>query len=97
MTMDLDFKGIIWYWKGPAPFFFITIPQAESDSIKGVSSQVTYGWGVVLVSATIGDTTFKTSLIPKDGKYLLPVKAAVRKAECLYQGDEVRAKVEIRF
>lgn len=44
MTMDLDFKGKIWYWKGPAPFYFVTIPQPESDSIKSISKQVTYGW-----------------------------------------------------
>jgi hypothetical protein len=54
-----------------------------------VASLVTYGWGVIPVSARIGRTTWTTSLFPKDGGYLLPVKAVVRRAERIDLGDEV--------
>ena len=36
----------------------------------------TYGWGVIPVVARIGDVEFETSLFPKDGGYLLPLKDA---------------------
>jgi len=50
---------------------------------------VTYGWGVIPVQVRIGKTEWQTSLFPKDGRYLVPIKASVRKAETLEEGDEV--------
>jgi hypothetical protein len=95
--MVFEFTGEIWEWRGPAPFFFITIPQDYSQDIKSISSLVTYGWGVIPVKARIGNTEFKTSLFPKDDKYLLPVKAAVRKAEGIATGDMVSVRLEVRL
>jgi hypothetical protein len=95
--MNIKFKGEIWYWRGPAPFFFVIIPENESSQIKDVSKLVTYGWGVIPVKVTIGKTEFKTSLFPKDGKYLVPIKASVRKAEDLELGDEVDIQLEIHL
>jgi hypothetical protein len=97
MTINIKFTGEIWYWRGPAPFFFITIPQDQSEEIKAVSKMATYGWGVIPVKVIIGKTEFKTSLFPKDGKYLVPVKASVRKAEMLELGDEVNLRLEVSF
>jgi hypothetical protein len=93
--MVIKFKGEIFYWRGPAPFFFIAIPQNESDQIKAVSSLVTYGWGVIPVRVQIGETNFKTSLFPKEDRYLVPVKAVVRKTEILSEGDSVEAELEL--
>ena len=84
------------YWRGPAPWFFVQIPEAQSDVIKDISNQVTYGWGVIPVTARIGETEWTTSLFPKDGLYLLPVKARIRKAEKLEEGDMVSARLEIQ-
>lgn len=95
--MNLEFSGKIWYWRGPAPFYFVTIPQEQSDDIKFISKEVTYGWGVIPAIVIIGDTEYKTSLFPKDGKYLVPIKAAVRKAEALELDDEISLKVEINI
>ncbi len=44
--MDLEVSGDIWYWRGPAPWYFVSTPPAESDALKAVANMVTYGWGV---------------------------------------------------
>lgn len=94
--MVIEFIGKIFFWKGPAPFFFVTIPAKPSRDIKAISSLVTYGWGVIPVTVRIGKTEFQTSLFPKDGRYLVPIKVSVRKAEKLEEGDKVSLRLEIR-
>ncbi len=56
---------------------------------------VTYGWGCIPVTASVGATRWQTSLFPKDGRYLVPVKAWVRKAEDLELGDTVGLRLSI--
>lgn len=94
--MIIEFNGKIIYWRGPAPFFFVAVPAQQSREIKAVSSLVTYGWGVIPVHVRIGKTEFTTSLFPKDGRYLVPIKVRVRKAEGLEKGDKVTIRMEIR-
>lgn len=93
--MDFEFTGTIIFWHGPSPFFFVAVPAEQSQNIKAISNIVTYGWGVIPVHARIGKTNFATSLFPKDGLYLVPLKVAVRKAENLEEGDEVTVRLEI--
>ena len=93
--MQIEFIGKILFWKGPAPWFFVAIPARESRDIQAISKLVTYGWGVIPVHVRIGKTEFTTSLFPKDGRYLVPVKASVRKAEKLEKDDEVTVALEI--
>ena len=57
---------------------------------------MTYGWGMIPVQARIGNTEWPTSLFPKDGSYLVPLRATVRKAERLAEGDSVRIRLDIR-
>ena len=91
--MNLEFTGELWFWKGPAPFHFITVPADESAELETVSASVTYGWGMIPVAAQIGSTEWTTSLFPKDGGYIVPVKDRVRKGE----GVEVGHLVTIRL
>ena len=91
--MHLRFSNEIWYWRGPSPFHFLTVPETESSKIKEVSNLVTYGWGVIPVNAQIGKTEWTTSLIPKDGRYLVPLKNAVRFSEGLEIGDVVEVQL----
>lgn len=93
--MNLEFSGEIWFWKGPAPFHFVTVPDEESAAIEDVSGLVSYGWGVIPVAAAIGHTDWTTSLFPKDGGYVLPVKVAVRRAEGLELGDVVDVRLAL--
>ena len=93
--MEIEFEGEIVFWKGPAPWFFVPVPEDESAEVLATAEAVSYGWGVIPVAARIGRTTWTTSLFPKDGGYLVPVKAEVRQAERLTKGDTVTVRLTI--
>jgi len=93
--MNLEFSGEIWFWKGPAPWYFLTVPVELCREIEAVSTFVSYGWGMIPVAAQIGATGWTTSLFPKDGRYIVPVKAGVRKTEGLAEGDSVTVRLAI--
>jgi hypothetical protein len=93
--VNFEFSAEAISWRGPAPFVFVPVPLELSDEIKAISNRVTYGWGVVPVLATIGDTSFSTSLFPRNGVYLVPVKSAVQKAESVSIGDTLNVRIEI--
>lgn len=93
--MDLEFSGDIWIWKGPSPFYFVTVPDDDCVELEATSAFVTYGWGMIPVTAHIGGTGWRTSLWPKDGRYIVPVKAAVRRAERLDAGDTVSVRLVV--
>ena len=80
-VLDLAFSGEIWFWRGPAPWYFVTVPHEASVAIHAVSAVVSYGWGVIPVRVRIAGSAWETSLFPKDGRYLVPIRAAVRAAE----------------
>jgi hypothetical protein len=94
--VEFTFKGELFYWRGPAPFHFIKIPAAQSEKIKEISRGASYGWGAIAVVAKIGKTEFTTSIFPKDGLYLLPIKNAVRIPEKLEIDGVVGVHLEIR-
>ena len=91
--MEMTFAGRAFEWRGPAPHVFVPLPEEESDTIEAMKSMLTYGWGVIPVTARVGDTEFTTSLFPKDGVFLLPLKVAVRRAEGIDVGDEVAVRM----
>jgi len=93
--MIIEFEGTIIYWRGPAPFNFIAIPEAPSHALKAISAMVTYGWGVIPARAQIGKTEWRTSLFPKDGRYLVPIRMSVQKSEHLEVGDQVAIRIEV--
>jgi hypothetical protein len=93
--MKLNFAGDMFEWRGPSPFYFVRIPDAETARIAEVASMVTYGWGVIPVTVTVGATTATTSLFPKDSGYLVPIKNAVRLPEKLSVGDLVDVTLAI--
>lgn len=87
--MILTFTAAIIHWRGPAPFLFAPMPEDESQDVKAIASRLTYGWGVIPVRAQLGATAWQTSLFPKDGRYLVPIKVLVQKAEAVGEGDVV--------
>ena len=95
--MKLEFDGKLWYWKGPAPWYFVTVPEQQCRDLQAVAQLVTYGWGMIPVHAQIGKTEWETSMFPKDGQYIVPVKASIRKAEHLGEGDTVTVRIEVRL
>jgi hypothetical protein len=93
---DIEFAGEIWHWRGPAPWYFITVPDEECAYFEAESSSVSYGWGMIPVTAEIGGSVWDTSMFPKDGQYILPVKASIRRTEQLDDGDVPTVRLRLR-
>lgn len=93
--MRIEFSGTIWFWRGPAPWYFVTVPAQQCRDLRAISSSVSYGWGVIPVQVRIGKTVWTTSLFPKDGSYIVPIRASARKAEGLEEGDDVTVQLDI--
>jgi hypothetical protein len=94
--VELIIRGEVWPWRGPAPFHFVTVPEPEADELRAVAPLVSYGWGMIPVLVTVGATTWTTSLWPKDGSFVVPLKDAVRRAEAIELGDEVRIHLVVK-
>ena len=94
--LRIEFSGELWYWRGPAPFHFVSVPEDAALDLRVVAPVVSYGWGMIPVSARIGTTEFTTALIPTKGSYAMPVKDAVRVAEDLALGDLVTVELTVR-
>jgi uncharacterized protein DUF1905 len=93
--MEMQFSGEVFEWRGPSPFYFVTVPEEESALIESLSSLVTYGWGMIPVDAAIGLTRWSTSLYARDDLYVVPLKNVVRKAEGIDVGDTVEVQLSI--
>ena len=94
--MELKISGEVWYWRGPSPFYFVTVPKKQGEKIKEIASLVTYGWGVIPVTSKSGNSEWTTSLFPKDGTYVVPIKKVVREKEAIEVGNVVKILLEIR-
>lgn len=93
--MNITFDGPIWYWRGPAPWYFVTVPPRQCQELAAIAGAVTYGWGMIPATVRIGGTTWTTSLFPKDGGYVVPIKTSVRKAQRLAEGDTVSLRLDV--
>lgn len=89
--MELLVVGVMFEWRGPAPFHFVALPDDVADEVRAEAGRLSYGWGMVPVRGRVGGTDFTTAMWPKEGGYWLPVKDAVRRSEGLMLGDEVTA------
>ncbi len=88
--VDIEFEGAVVEWRGPAPFYYAVVPDDVADLVHDMASELTYGWGVIPAGVTIGRVRWTTSLFPKDGGYLVPLRAAERKRVGVEVGDTVR-------
>lgn len=100
-----QFTGPIWLWRGKArdgaptvtAWHFLTIDGDVADAIRAAAPGRSAAWGSVYVGVAIGATRWRTSVFPsKDvNGYLLPIKASVRKAEKLVEGDMVTVELTV--
>jgi hypothetical protein len=93
--MLLKFEGQVIYWRGPSPFHFVAVTEPVAKKIKAEAARLSYGWGVIPVTTTIGKVEFTTSLFPKDGGYLLPIKNAVRLPAGIEVGDDLKISLSL--
>lgn len=90
--------SLLWIWKGEAPgrWYFITIPEEQSQEIRAHSVVGPRGFGAVRVEATVDEVKWRTSVFPLNrGGYLLPVKAEIRRKTGIAAGDEVTVSLEL--
>lgn len=92
---EIVFESVIVEWRGPAPFLFAPVPDEHIGAIRYAAMTESYGWGVVPVVATVGDTLFATSLFPREGGYLLPIKVAVQRTEAVGLGDRIAVRIRV--
>ena len=93
--MDVAFDATLFQWRGPAPFHWLALQEHACDLVRAEATQATYGWGAVPVSVRVGATGWETSLLPRDGGYLLPVKQHVRAQERIDDGDTVAVALRV--
>jgi hypothetical protein len=92
--MEWMFTGEVIEWRGPAPYLFVAMTPEESQDLREAARGLIY-WGQVPVHVTIGGTGFTTALFPRDGRYLVPVKVAVQRAEAIGEGAIVAVVVRL--
>jgi len=93
--MDFELETRVVWWRGPSPWHFAPIPPEWSDEIKDRMHEFTFGWGMIPTIATIGATRWYTACFERDGVYMVPLKAAVRRREGIDVDDVVRLRVEV--
>ena len=93
--MELQFRGEVWFWRGPAPFHFVTVPPDQAQQIADLAPVLTYGWGMIPATVRVGRTAITTSLWPKDGGYIVPLKTALRTAEDVEVGQQVEVLLTV--
>lgn len=93
--MEWTFTGEVIEWRGPSPYLFVAMSPEDSEDVREEARGLIY-WGQVPVRVTIGGTEFTTALFPRDGRYLVPVKAAVQRAEGIGEGAVVDVILRVR-
>lgn len=93
--MQFEFDAEIIEWRGPAPYLFAALPPEEVDDLAQIARDITYGWGCIPARGRIGNTEFTTSLFPRQGGYLVPIKVTVQRAEGVGLGDVIHLQVTV--
>ena len=97
MATGFAFEAEVWLYEGAGGWHFVTVPAGVSDDIESRAAGRRRGFGSVRVEATIGDTTWATSVFPdaKRRAYVLPVKKDVRSQEGIADGDRVQVRLAL--
>jgi hypothetical protein len=89
----------VWLWsEGKRRGHFLTIPVDEAVEIRleSAASGIRRGFGSGRVEAAINGVAWRTSIFPqKEGGYVLPIKADVRRRAGIAAGDEVTVELEL--
>jgi len=93
--VDATFTAKVFEWRGPAPFYWLALPAEVCDHVEAEAAVASYGWGAIPVCVRIGGTEWETSLLPRDGGYVLPVKKDVRVHEQGDVGDTVTVAMQV--
>ena len=95
--MEFEVIGEIFEWRGPAPFFFLALPEDYAREIDEVKHELTYGWGVIRCKILIAESEYPSAIIPKDNTYFVPLKDEIRKRHSLGIGEQVELTFLLGF
>lgn len=92
-----QFNAEVWQYSPPGGWYFLTIPEELSNEIRDLFGREEEGWGRLKANAIIGKSEWRTSIWfdTKQKKYLLPLKAEIRKKENLISGMSIDALIQI--
>lgn len=97
--MIVVFDAELWVWdaRRDEVWTFVSLPEDPSEEIRDLTEGQRRGFGSLRVRATIGGSTWTTSIFPDGTRnaYVLPVKRAIRTAESLDTGDVATVTVEL--
>jgi hypothetical protein len=95
----VTFDAELWLWEARRTdnWTFVSVPADISEDIRELTAEPRRGFGSVRVHAAIGGSRWSTSIFPDGarGCYVMPVKAKVRKAEGLGEGDTAAVTIEL--
>ena len=95
--MIVEFEGEVFRWDArlDSNWYFVALPAELSDDIRETQTH-RRGFGGVRVEATIGASTWRTSIFPQaGGVYVLALKRAVREREGILPDAVVLARLSI--
>lgn len=92
--MRIRFDAEIYEWQARRNWFFVDVPPEPSADI-GDRPRMPRGFGAVRVTATVGATTWSTSIFPSGEVYVLPLKRAVLVAEGIGEGDAIEVRLDV--
>lgn len=95
--MEFTFTSELIEWRGPAPFYFIPTPEKHTSEFKAIAKDKSYGWGVLYANITLPGEYWKTTLMPKDGRYLIPIKKAIRIKHGFELGQPIKVTVDFDY
>ncbi|MCU1601880.1 MAG: hypothetical protein JWO22_2589 [Frankiales bacterium] len=93
--MEAEFTAELFEWRGPAPFYWLALPPEVADEVNAEAAATTYGWGAIPVRVRVGGSEWETSMLPRAGGYVLPVKKAVRLGEGLVEDQPVQVQLSV--
>jgi len=93
------FDAELWIWdarRGDS-WTLVSLPGEASEEIRDLADEVRRGFGSLRVRATVGGSTWTTSIFPDSAHnaYVLPIRRAIRKSEALDAGDVATVTVEL--
>jgi hypothetical protein len=94
--VQCTFEAELWIWdaRQSDSWTFVTVPADLSDELR-IRSGPPNGFGSIRVEVRVGGSTWRTSVFPDkaSGCYVLPIKAAIRRAEGLAAGDTAEVRL----
>lgn len=87
-----------WRYPGMAAWYFLPIDKKVAATLRENFAGKARGFGSLKVTVRLGKSKWQTSIFPdkQSGTYLLPLKAAIRRAESIDDGDSVDFSITLQ-